>query len=123
MSIIDQNPHYIDPAPARRRRSADVRDALRQLHVNLVAQILTVKAPRAWIEPDADDVRDINTYMLAVANVCDQWAKQVGEIAGASKKDIEEYFAGVFVGALDGNATHVIEEIAREIERHPTRLD
>lgn len=56
--------------------------ALRNRHCALIAKIAEIRAPRIWLEPDPQDLRDIGEYVDAVLGAIEEWHGDVAREAG-----------------------------------------
>jgi hypothetical protein len=93
--------------------------SLREIHLQLVSSLASTPVPRLPINTAPDDIRDVTSYLLAVARHCDEWLKVVGNELCRNGASVDmRIFTDQFVGAIDGNATYDIESAALAMEEN-----
>ncbi|XUM21017.1 hypothetical protein ACRAVF_27015 [Bradyrhizobium oligotrophicum S58] len=86
--------------------------------LSLVQRLLSLPTPKAiGVNPHPTDFKAVVAHVRAVVTACDDWLETVGfhvQENAASALDMR-VFDDAFSGAIEGNATYVIEEVAHEL--------
>lgn len=93
-------------------------------------KLLTLRMANLALDPDRDDfdnvMDDLNILIEIFDGVILELGKYAGSHFGITQSQVRDYFADQLRGALDGNATFVLEEAMSDLEQgralHETSL-
>jgi hypothetical protein len=96
--------------------------SLAKAHFALVQELARLNVPHYSTDPTPDQHEDVADYLVRIAQAMDRHLKEVGREVQANATSVgvdAKCFDGVFLGAIDGNATFEIDRCAKTIrEEH-----
>jgi hypothetical protein len=81
----------------------------------LIKRLLEMKAPKAFVSfPQPGDFQVIADHVRDASAIFDEWIASIGfQVADNAPNDVDmRVFEDTFTAAIEGNATHEIEQVA-----------
>jgi hypothetical protein len=89
---------------------------LDKAHANALHSLSMIKLHKIVGQPDAADLLAVRDDLVDVAKIIDKLVLAMGQAAAESSHKIDlDYFTDRVIGAVDGEATSVLNDAANEI--------